>query len=114
VFVRTYVRIAIHFAPLFSFSSALSFLSLSVRLFLHFPGPLALEEDISFHSVIIGEPNLHNTRVARVPPFTFYFNRGNRSNLPRIPLARRNEAGADQPVEQSATETEGVWFGHFK
>lgn len=64
--VRTYIRASCNTlrAVIFSFISSLS-LSPSVRLFLHFPGPLAPEEDISFHSVITGEPNLHNTRVAR-------------------------------------------------
>lgn len=50
-------------AVIFSFIGS-PFLS-SFVFFLHFPGPLASEEDISFHSVITGEPNLHNTRVAR-------------------------------------------------
>lgn len=86
-----------HFTPLFSLVAGFLFhffifsLSLSrsyshvTRLFFpHFPEPLVPEEDISFHSVITGEPNLHNTRVARaLPSFTFYFNRSNRSNRRR-------------------------------
>lgn len=64
--VRTHIRSrnTLH-AVIFSFIDSLFPFFLSVRLFLHFPGPLAPEEDISFHSVITGESNLHNTRVAR-------------------------------------------------
>lgn len=102
---RRHVRMhayAIHFALLFSLSSALS-LSLSVRLFLHFPGPLAPEEDISFHSVITGEPNLHNTRVARGYRHLHFILIAVIDWIsPRIPSARRNEAGADQPSSQSS------------
>lgn len=60
------VRVAIHFALLFSLSSpTLSLLFIRSFFFCIFPGPLVPEEDISFHSVITGEPNLHNTRIAR-------------------------------------------------
>lgn len=88
-------------------------LSLSVRLFLHFPGPLASEEDISFHSVITGEPNLHNTRVARAYRHLHFILIVVIDWIsPATPqLAERPEWGgsrsAIQPVEQSATETEG-------
>lgn len=88
-------------------------LSLSVRLFLHFPGPLASEEDISFHSVITGEPNLHNTRVARAYRHLHFILIAVIDWIsPATPqLAERPEWGgsrsAIQPVEQSATETEG-------
>lgn len=87
-----------HFLP-FSF-----FLSHVSRLFFpHFPGPLVPEEDISFHSVITGEPNLHNTRIARaLPPFTFYFNRGNRSNR-----RRRLYSPATAPGPRRARDGDG-------